>query len=303
MSPTPNIPSAGGTDDFSQRIQDEQAKMTGQQPAQQARQQASEQAEAAQSQTEGDQAQTEDQGTGPVGQGDYVAKRGDCISKIAKETGHFWETIWNDSGNSELRETRKDPNVLLPGDKVTIPELKDKAEDCATEQLHRFRRLGEPSKLRMRIMQEPEPKAGEDERASEDTPQQRRAEAVEDEPRANVPYTMEIDGQTFSGQTDEEGYIEQNIPGNAKRGKLILDPGTPKQSEVPLNLGTLGPISEVSGAKERLNNLGFDCGDDSEEDTPRFREALKLFQQKAGLEINGKLNQETRDKLQEAHGS
>lgn len=303
MSPTPSIPPAGGADDFSQRIQAERAKTAGQQPAQQEQQEASGQAQAAQSQAEVDQAQAK---TGPVGQGDYVAKRGDCISKIAKDTGHFWKTIWNDPGNSELREVRKDPNVLLPKDRVTIPEIRQRSEDCATEQLHRFRRLGEPAKLKMRLMQEPEPPAEEqeDEEDQQDTQAQaEQTEQMEDEPRANVPYTLEIDGETTDGQTDEEGYLEHPIPGNAKRGKLTIEPGTPNETVIPLQLGTLNPIAEISGMKQRLNNLGFDCGDESEELTDKLEMALKVFQEKHGLDTTGKPDQQTRDKLQEAHGS
>jgi len=317
MSPTiPNIPSGGGSDDFSQRIAAEQAKMSeqqqaagqaAQQGAQQAQDQAKSQGEAARSQGEDSQEAAKDQSGGPVGQGDHVVRSGECISKIAKDTGHFWETIWNDPANAELKEVRKDPNVLMVDDRVTIAELRERSEDCATEQLHRFRRLGEPAKLKMRLMREPEPPAEEqeddDDTQDADSPQAEQAEQMEDEPRANVPYNLEIDGETTSGQTDDDGYLEHKMPGNAKRGKLTIEPGTPEETVIPLQLGKLDPITEIPGVKQRLYNLGFDCGDQSEEMTPEFETALKLFQEKHGLEQTGKPDQQTRDKLKEVHGS
>ena len=63
----------------------------------------------------------------------HIVKQGDCISNIAYQHGHFPDTIWNDSKNSDLRQKRKDPNVLLPGDVVYIRDIEAKEESCASE--------------------------------------------------------------------------------------------------------------------------------------------------------------------------
>jgi N-acetylmuramoyl-L-alanine amidase len=208
---------------------------------------------------------------------DYKVKQGDCLESIAFRHGLFWETIWNYPKNSELKEIRKNPNTLLPGDKVFIPEKRAKDESGITEKRHRFKRKGVPSKLRIKL---------EDEH---------------DEPLAKQPYTIEIDGSLFSGTTDASGWLEQAIPPNARRGKLII--GKNREREFPLFLGDIDPIEELTGIQGRLNNLGFDCGPVDGKLNSETRAAIRLFQQAYRLEESGELNDETRNKLKEIYGS
>lgn len=250
------------------------------------------------------------EGQGPVGQGDYEVKQGECIESIAFEHGLFWETVWNDSQNAELKQKRKDPNVLLPGDKVFVPEKEEKTENGATEEKHRFRLKGVPAKLRLRFLKSVEEEPTDHETPAEDkeslhatisdpNPKPRPL----DEPRANVPYIIEIDGKLIDGSTDTEGRLEVSIPPNAKEGKVILERGTDRETVYPLKLGGLNPVSEISGVKERLRNLGHVCEDDSDEKTAQLEEAIRAFQAAHDLPITGSADQATIDKLKEVHGS
>ena len=244
----------------------------------------------------------------------YLAKEGDCVSSIAFERGLFWKTVWDDPQNADLKSRRRDPNVLKPGDIVHIPVLRLGSQSGATESRHRFVLKGVPAKLQLRIVHEPLP---EPRPAAGEPPHPPRLDAKDsftedaepvstrqlDEPRANVPYVLEIDGVLNEGTTDADGRVEVTIPPNARRGKLILEPGTASEKTLPLRLGHLDPLSELTGVKQRLANLGFDCGDCSAADTPALPAALRAFQEKQGLPITGEVDQATRDKLRELHGS
>jgi len=262
---------------------------------------------------------------------DYLVETGDCISSIAYEHGFFWETIWNHPRNAELKSKRKDPNILQEGDVVYTPDLTLKELPRSTEKRHKFVRKGAPAKLRFRIMEEPKPEkskpasapaaggggggsfldkavgmvqqavglpvgGGSTKEFEEPDPEPL---ALEDKPRKNVPYILLLDGKATSGSTDSDGRIELSIPPDARSGTLTLDPGTLKERVISLNLGHLNPIDGVSGVTQRLNNLGFPCGDGTDEET--LSAALRVFQEKSGLPITGNVDDATRNKLRDLH--
>jgi hypothetical protein len=241
----------------------------------------------------------------------HTVKQGECISSIADKYGLFWDTLWNHPENAELKRQRKDPNVLLAGDEVFIPEKEEKNESCETEQTHRFRLKGVPAKLRLRLMRPAEPAIRQAEEGSASYPPpsvvssedpEEPSPAAEPEPRANVRYVVEIDGRTTEGQTDSDGRLEVNIAPGAKRGRLTVEPGTENEQTIQLNLGDLDPDTEISGVKKRLANLGFQCGALDNTDTDVFRAALRDFQTRHGLQVTGEVDDQTRQKLRDVHG-
>ena len=203
----------------------------------------------------------------------YTVKQGDCISSIAYKHGLFWEKVWDHPQNSKLKEKRKDPNILHPGDIVFVPDKEEKQESGATEQRHRFCKKGVPEKLRITFM------AGK-------------------EPIANEKYVLDIDGDLRSGATDGEGNLEETIPPNARSAKLWL--GEEKQG-YEIDLGHLDPIDEITGVQARLNNLGFHCGKVDGIKGPKTTAALKRFQKKHDLKETGEIDEKTRNALKSAH--
>jgi len=160
---------------------------------------------------------------------------------------------------------------------VTIPELTVKQESAPNEQKHRFRRKGVPAKLELELL-----KGGE--------------------PRANIDYILKIDGASIEGTTDDEGKIDTPIPPNAKFGELILAPGTIDEETIPLKLGGIDPVTEITGVQDRLTNLGYEPGKKGELDE-KTKEAISNFQRAAELEVTGELDDATRDALVKAHQS
>lgn len=232
----------------------------------------------------------------------HVVRQGDCISSIAEKYGHFWETIWNHSDNADLKNVRQDPNVLLAEDVVMVPDVEEKQESGGTDERHRFKKKGVPAKIRLKIMREPPPDAGGSQESGDVI--QSTASTPQDETRPDLPYRLEIDGQVTAGSTDGEGMIEFSIPPGARRGKVILEPNTTRAKEIPLMLGALDPVSETRGVKQRLANLGFDCGNTNDDAlTEEAEAALRFFQEEYGLEVSGAVDDATRNKLKEIHGS
>ena len=164
---------------------------------------------------------------------EHRARAGDCFTSIAYEHGFFWQTLWDHEDNAALKEQRKDPFTLIAGeDLVRIPDLRLKEEACATEKRHTFRRRGVPAKLRLRLLQS------------------------DGQPRANEEYFFEVEGKMVSTAktTDGDGRLEELIPPNARRGRLLLQGGAEVHQ---LSLGELPPADTIAGLKARLASLGF----------------------------------------------
>jgi len=206
----------------------------------------------------------------------YTVKQGDCIENIAFKHGLFWEKVWNHPKNLNLKEKRKDPNVLYPGDVVFIPDKEEKQESGATEQKHRFRRKGVPAKIEIRLLQY-------------------------GEPRKTTDFILNIDGNLIREKTNKDGWLKCKISPNARKGHLIVDPGE-FQEEYDLNLGDVDPIDEISGIQGRLANLDYECkitGILNDE----IKAAIALFQKDHGLDVTGEIDIKTKEEIQKTHVS
>ena len=198
------------------------------------------------------------------------------MASLGVQYGFHWKTLWDLADNAGLKALRKNPNVLMAGDEVTIPDKQLREETRPTEAKHRFVRNAVPEKLRIKLLD------------------------ANHKPRANLDYIIVIDGDSRTGRTDSQGELKENIPPGAKAGKLIL--GKDQSEKIPVNLGYLDPISEVSGIKARLANLGFYTGPIDANLDDATQNAISAFQTKQGLPVTGTADDATKDQLQKLHG-
>src|SRR5512139_1201705 len=112
----------------------------------------------------------------------HTVEQGQHLSQIAARYGFVdYHTIWEDAENTALREQRKSPNILYPGDQVYIPDKQQKQESGSTERRHRFRLAGEPLMLRIRLHD------------------------LNDEPLADTPCQLVVEESTYDLVTNDEG--------------------------------------------------------------------------------------------------
>lgn len=197
----------------------------------------------------------------------YIVTSGDCISSLASQYGFFWETIWN--ANPDLRNMRNNPNVLMAGDVVIIPDKILKEIACSTDQLHKFVKKGERAKFRLIV-----------ERYNI--------------PLANRRFVLSVSPDVFQGTTDDNGLLEVSIDPKVMSGHLWMPDDN---LECDLEMGYLDPVEETTGVQHRLHNLGFYVGELDGVASDELHNAIADFQTSVGLDGTGELDDTTRQTL------
>lgn len=197
----------------------------------------------------------------------HVVRPGECLSSIADRSGFFWQTLWDHPDNAALKEARRDPNALAPGDEVHVPEKQLREEPRPIDAAHRFRKKGVPTWLRLRLLDEGEPRAG-------------------------VPYVLGLPGEERRGATDGDGRLEEPIPPRVTSAVLVVGEGEDAIT-YELRVGHAGAIETDAGVAARLANLGLGGG--PSEDARRA--AIAAFQAIEELDATGELDDATRDAL------
>ena len=143
-------------------------------------------------------------------------------------------------------------------------------------------------------------------------------------PIKDAPCWLRIDDTDDTGQpkppiavyllSSADGLIEHPITRTVMEGELEVQPsadGTRLREKFDLFIGGLDPVSENSGLRARLNNLGYFAGlTEGIEDKEQLRWAIEEFQFDQGIkpqngdfdDKNNKTIKATRKKLVEAHG-
>jgi LysM domain len=199
----------------------------------------------------------------------HSVQQGDCLSSIAAQHGFLWKTLWDHPSNAELKQLRKDPGVLYPGDVVNVPDKDVKEESRPTDARHKFKKTEEPTRIKIRLL-------------------------LDDKPRVGLKYELQVSGQKITGSTDGAGVLEENIPPGAREGVLVVTEGTSNYI-YQLAFGSLDPIDTDDGVRQRLASLGFDV----DEGLPG---AVQSFQTKEGLQATGTIDDALRTRLKAKFG-
>lgn len=202
---------------------------------------------------------------------EYIVQEHECLLSISKKFGYSWKSIWDHEKNAELKVKRKTPNILYSGDVLYLPDKVLKTETCSTDQQHRFRKAGEYALLRLQLMQD-------------------------GKPRKDLAYTLDIEGRTWWGETNNEGRLEHKVPAMAKSAKLMIG-----NEEYQLSIGGLDPLTEDSGVLQRLANLGYGSSEVDSMSLESRQASITAFQKDCGLEQTGELDEPTRHKLVEEY--
>ena len=212
-----------------------------------------------------------------------IITQGDHLSKLAARHGFNADSVWNDPKNADLKKKRPNPNILLSGDVLFVPETKPNWVPATIGSTNRF------------VATVPRVPVS--------------AGFVRDgKPMANEPYHLQglvpKPGNSNPPTTDGDGYIHLDVPVTVQTFGVYF----PNRAELhEVRVGHLDPPDEPTGARMRLGMLGF-LGrpggprqlQGPPEELPR---ALRVFQRTYQLEPTGKLDTATVSKLVQLFGS
>ncbi len=225
----------------------------------------------------------------------HKVQQGEYLAKIAARYGFTnYRTIWNHPKNAQLKQKRRSPNVLYPGDMLFVPDREERVEARSTTKVHTF--VAPQRTVLLRIV----------------------VKDVDDKPIGNADYVLNFRGKTSAASADKNGLIEEQIDIKQSHVGTLTVSNTRNVFDVQLGIkvGDLNPVEMPSGQMARLNNLGYfagrlETGDrmdkkqpiDSKEEA-QFKSAVEEFQcdhMGPGF-VDGICGPLTQNKLREVYG-
>lgn len=211
----------------------------------------------------------------------YTVKQGDCLSSLAAQRGlKDWRSIYNHPENAAFQQQRPNPNVTAPGDRVYIPDREALSKSGDVDSRNTYVLARDKTSLRLVVADE------------------------DGQPYKQVEYELTIGKDTYQGKTDSSGLVQHLIDAEASSGVLTVrwDGPPARRCTWRLKLGHLDPASEITGIQARLNNLGYKAGPVDGTLGPLTHAAVRAFQEKYQLTVDGDPGPITQAKLEEVHG-
>jgi hypothetical protein len=197
---------------------------------------------------------------------------GEWMEQIAYQYGFTdWKAIFDLPENQPLRDKKRDPNQLLPGEHVFLPSRTRKTADVSVGKSHKFVAKRTSQTLSVAVHDE------------------------KGQPLKSKPFKIRLGTKEITGTSDGSGLVKIVLPPEAQDATLEIG-----DYEIELHPGHLDPVSALSGLLSRLLNLGFDAGEGG--DREQLQQAVKRFQKANGLAETGEADDTTRQKLVDKHG-
>lgn len=201
----------------------------------------------------------------------YIVKRGDNLSRIARNHGlKGWKKLWEDPKNEPLRNKRKDPNILRPGDEVMVPGKSVQEVLRAVDGVYKVQ-VEPPERITLSVV-------------------------LQD--HNQLPFVDELyiaepvpGGGSFApceGVTDGSGTVELILPSHVREVRVALSKRRLQWDFMVADLTidpdagqgdamSLATPEDIHTTQLALNALGFPCGKPSGVVDTRTRDALALF--------------------------
>lgn len=164
---------------------------------------------------------------------DHVVQQGEHLSQIAKQYGfRDFNTVWNHPDNADLKKLIRVPTFFFP----------------ATRSKFRIKR-------KRRNRGQPVRSTASNWPADDSFFASRSATLAIN--RWQIRRQVKVDGASTELTTDANGRVEVPISATATEATLVFkDPLVPFDLSVPIKIGHLDPVEEVSGQKARRSGQG-----------------------------------------------
>ncbi len=211
----------------------------------------------------------------------YVIRQGDYLLKLSHVLGFDADEVWNHGKNAELKQSRKDPSLLKPGDVLFIPDKPKPRLKLNLKEQNSFVARVPSVDVAVVISEEGAPVKG-------------------------AKYVVEGLGAETEQTTDEQGRVVIRAPVHAREVTVRF---VERGNKLKIALGGLDPVETPSGLRMRLTNLGYYGGKLAgadpyvAHDDQALIAAVKAFQAANDLPATGEIDDGTRDAIVKAHGA
>ncbi len=239
----------------------------------------------------------------------HTAEENEDIQMIAYEHGiKDWPQVYNHPRNAALKQKRPNPYLLYKGDQVWIPLIAPKEFEAAVDQKHKYV-LYPPKTTLLLFLQDDDGHPHGDvkyevwisgERYGSGEKKTRKDGLVfeqvplVDEVELRVWFPVPKKGAEDNDEAETEGVAagKDFWPAEAEGD---FDPDDLEVREdayesIVVQLRHLDPFDTVEGVQDRLNNLGYSCGDEKGTMGPKTEQAIREFQSDCSLTETGTID-------------